>query len=151
MMIQSDSTLSIGVGLDTARYGHHVTFLRQDLQLATEPFGFIESREGYDQLREAFHELTHWSGHESRLDRKHEGGQHREQYAREELVAELGAAFLCADLGITNDPRQDHAQYLTGFLQVLRSDKRAIFTAASQAQKAVEYLQLTSQPKQVAA
>jgi len=58
MMIQSDSTLSIGVGLDTARYGHHVTFLRQDLQFATEPFGFCESREGYDQLREAFHQLT---------------------------------------------------------------------------------------------
>ena len=50
--------LSIGVGLDIARYGHHVTFLRQDLQLATKPFGFDESREGYDQLREAFHQLT---------------------------------------------------------------------------------------------
>jgi transposase len=58
MMIQSDSNLSIGVGLDTARYGHHVTFLRQDLQLASEPFGFVESREGYDQLREAFQQLT---------------------------------------------------------------------------------------------
>jgi len=57
MMIQSNATLSIGVGLDTARYGHHVTFLRQDLQLATEPFGFGESREGYDQLREAFRQL----------------------------------------------------------------------------------------------
>jgi transposase len=58
MMIQSNSTLSIGVGLDTARYGHHVTFLRHDLQLATEPFGFCESREGYNQLREAFQLLT---------------------------------------------------------------------------------------------
>ena len=58
MMIQSNSTLSIGVGLDTARYGHHVTFLRQDLQFATEPFGFVESREGYDQLREALQQLT---------------------------------------------------------------------------------------------
>jgi transposase len=58
MMIQSDSTLSIGVGLDTARYGHHVTFLKQDLQFATEPFGFCESQAGYAQLREAFHRLT---------------------------------------------------------------------------------------------
>jgi hypothetical protein len=58
MMVQSDSTLSIGVGLDTARYGHHVTFLKQDLQFATEPFGFCESQEGYAQLREAFHRLT---------------------------------------------------------------------------------------------
>ena len=58
MMIQSNSALSIGVGLDTARYGHHVTFLREDLQFATEPFGFCESQEGYDQLRKAFHQLT---------------------------------------------------------------------------------------------
>lgn len=58
MMIQSSATLSIGVGLDTARYGHHVTFLGHDLQPATEPFGFGESREGYDQLREAFQQLT---------------------------------------------------------------------------------------------
>ena len=57
-MIQSNATLSIGVGLDTARYGHHVTFLGQDLQFAAKPFGFCESREGYDQLREAFHQLA---------------------------------------------------------------------------------------------
>ena len=57
-MIQSNSAMSIGVGLDTARYGHHVTFLRQDLQLATEPFGFVESRDGYQQLRDAFCQLS---------------------------------------------------------------------------------------------
>lgn len=59
MMIQSNPTMrTIGVGLDTARYGHHVTFLRQDLQLAGEPFGFCESQEGYDQLRTAFDQLA---------------------------------------------------------------------------------------------
>ena len=57
-MIQSSSAMSIGVGLDTARYGHHVTFLRQDLQFATEPFGFRESRDGYEQLRDTFRQLS---------------------------------------------------------------------------------------------
>ena len=61
-------------------------------------------------------------------------------YAREELVAELGAAFLCADLGINLTPRQDHADYIGNWLQVLRNDKRAIFQAASYAQKAADYL-----------
>lgn len=58
MMIQSDPFMSIGVGLDTARYGHHVTFLRQDRQFAIEPFGFCESHEGYGQLRQAFKQLA---------------------------------------------------------------------------------------------
>jgi len=87
------------------------------------------------------HELTHWTKHERRLNR--EFGRKRfgdHAYAREELVAELGAAFLCADLGITPEPREDHAAYLSHWLQVLREDKRAIFSAAAHAQRAVEYL-----------
>jgi len=55
-------------------------------------------------------------------------------------VAELGAAFLCADLGITPEPREDHAAYLSHWLEVLREDKRAIFSAAAHAQRAVDYL-----------
>ena len=58
----------------------------------------------------------------------------------EELVAELGAAFLCAELGITVEPRADHAQYLTHWLNVLKADKRAVFTAASKASEASAYL-----------
>ena len=61
-------------------------------------------------------------------------------YAMEELVAEIGAAFLCADLGITPETRDDHAAYIASWLQVLKNDKRAIFTAASHAQKAADYL-----------
>jgi antirestriction protein ArdC len=61
-------------------------------------------------------------------------------YAMKELVAELGAAFLCADLGITDEPRADHAQYLDSWLQVLKADKKAIFTAASKASEAVAFL-----------
>jgi antirestriction protein ArdC len=58
----------------------------------------------------------------------------------EELVAELGAAFLCADLGIADQPRADHAQYLDHWLRVLKADKRAIFVAASKASAAVDIL-----------
>ena len=61
-------------------------------------------------------------------------------YAVEELVAELGAAFLCSDVGITQEPRTDHAQYIKHWLQVIKDDKKAIFTAASQASKASAWL-----------
>ena len=85
------------------------------------------------------HELIHWTGAPSRLDRP--GGKAAsDAYAREELVAEIGAAFLCADLGISPSVREDHASYLAHWLQILRTDTRAIFTAASAAQTAVDYL-----------
>lgn len=87
------------------------------------------------------HELTHWTRHASRLNR--EFGRKRwgdEGYATEELVAELASAFLCADLCITPEVREDHASYIASWLKVLKDDKRAIFTAASHASKAVDYL-----------
>ena len=87
------------------------------------------------------HELTHWTKHEKRLDR--EFGRKRwgdEGYAREELVAELGAAFLCADLALTPEPGTDHAAYIQSWLKVLRDDKRAIFSAAAHAQRAADFL-----------
>jgi antirestriction protein ArdC len=87
------------------------------------------------------HELTHWTKHQSRLDR--EFGRKKwgdEGYAREELVAELGAAFLCADLALTPEPRTDHAAYIQSWLKVLKDDKRAIFSAAAHAQRATDFL-----------
>jgi antirestriction protein ArdC len=87
------------------------------------------------------HELTHWTKHPSRLGR--EFGRKRfgdEGYAIEELVAELGSAFLCADLSITPEVREDHAAYIGHWLKVLKDDKRAIFSAASHASKAVDFL-----------
>lgn len=86
------------------------------------------------------HELTHWAGHPSRLNRDLSGRFGDRAYAVEELVAELGAAFLCADLGITNMPRLDHAQYVASWFLLMRDDKRAIFTAASKAAAAAEFL-----------
>jgi antirestriction protein ArdC len=86
------------------------------------------------------HELTHFSGASHRLNRQFGARFGDRAYAMEELVAELGAAFLCAALGIANEPRQDHAAYVASWLEVLDHDHKAIFMAASQAQKAVEYL-----------
>jgi antirestriction protein ArdC len=87
------------------------------------------------------HECIHWTKHKSRLDR--DLGRKRwgdEGYAAEELVAELGSAFLCADLGITPEVRDDHAAYIANWLKVLKDDKRAIFTAAAHAQRASDFL-----------
>ena len=86
------------------------------------------------------HELVHWTGHASRKNRKLLEGFGTHSYAFEELVAELGAAFCCAHLGISNEPRVDHAQYLNNWLQVLKNDRKAIFKAASLAREAAEYL-----------
>lgn len=86
------------------------------------------------------HEVIHWTGAKSRCDRDLKGRFGSEQYAAEELIAELGAAFLCSDLNLTSVPRPDHAAYIESWLKVLKSDKRAIFTAASKAQAAADWL-----------
>ncbi|GAB5373665.1 MAG: hypothetical protein AcusKO_01270 [Acuticoccus sp.] len=93
------------------------------------------------------HECTHWTNHKTRLDRdlgRKKWGD--SGYAMEELVAELGAAFLCADLGLTPEPREEHAAYIGDWLEVLKGDKRAIFHAASHAQKAADYLHSLQHP-----
>jgi antirestriction protein ArdC len=93
------------------------------------------------------HEVTHWTRHPSRLDR--DFGRKRfgdEGYAMEELVAELGSAFLSADLELTPEAREDHASYIASWIKVLRDDKRAIFTAASHAQRATDFLHGLQKP-----
>lgn len=109
------------------------------------PFESFRDREGY--YATLAHESTHWTRHPSRLNR--DMGRKKwgdAGYAMEELVAEIGSAFLCAELGLTPDIRDDHAAYIASWLQVLKDDKKAIFTAASQAQKAADYL-LNLQPQ----
>lgn len=86
------------------------------------------------------HELTHWTGAPARCARDLRNRFGTEAYAFEELIAELGSAFLCAELGVTPEVREDHASYLESWLKVLKQDKRAIFTAAAQAQRAADYL-----------
>ncbi|MFO0887917.1 MAG: zincin-like metallopeptidase domain-containing protein [Isosphaeraceae bacterium] len=86
------------------------------------------------------HELTHWTGSPARLARDLSGRFGSKCYAAEELVAELGAAFVCSGLELPLSPRGDNAPYIVSWLEVLKADKRAIFTAASKAQAAVDYL-----------
>lgn len=91
------------------------------------------------------HEVSHWSGAKHRLDRDLTGRFGSEGYGVEELVAELAASFLCADLGVAHDPRDNTAAYLASWLAVLNNDKKAIITAAAKAQAAADYL-TTLQP-----
>lgn len=96
----------------------------------------FESIEHYNATLD--HELVHWSGGKDRLDREFGKRFGDNAYAMEELVAEIGAAFLCAQQGI--EGKLQHADYVATWLKVLKADKRAIFTAASKAQKAAEFL-----------
>lgn len=103
------------------------------------PFEAFRDPESY--YATLIHELTHWTRHPSRLDR--DLGHKRwgdAGYAMEELVAELGAAFILADLDIASAPRAEHASYIHSWLKALNDDKRAIFAAAAHAQRAVDFL-----------
>lgn len=104
------------------------------------PFEAFKDRESY--YATILHELIHATSHKSRLDRSFNAKRFGDNgYAREELVAELGAAFLSADLGITPEIRADHAAYLAHWLKALKEDSRAIFSAAAHAQRAADFLQ----------
>lgn len=88
--------------------------------------------------RTAFHELSHWVGGRNRLDRDQTGAFGSKEYGREELVAEMAGAFVCAALGIV--PTVRHADYLGSWLDIIREDNRAIVRAASAASKAANFL-----------
>jgi antirestriction protein ArdC len=94
--------------------------------------------EQINYYRTCFHELGHWTGAKHRLPRDHSGRFGSHPHAREELVAEMTSAFVCAALGIT--PTVRHTDYLANWLQVLKEDNRAIFRAASQASKAADFI-----------
>lgn len=98
------------------------------------------------------HELSHYSGAECRLNREKGKRFADRAYAFEELIAELSAAFLCAELGIANDLRPDHAQYMAQYLTILKNDKKAIFAAAAAASAATDYiLAFSRKPQEEAA
>ena len=97
----------------------------------------------------AFHELTHWTGHKSRCDRSLQGRFGNPEYAFEELVAEMGAAFLCADHSIQGELR--HAGYINHWLKACREDNKAIFKAAALSQKAADYLKSVNLEQSIAA
>jgi antirestriction protein ArdC len=112
--------------------------VRREFRLA----GRIANASSYYNV--ALHELTHWSGHPARCNRDLSGRFGDSSYAVEELIAELGAAYLCAHCRIDGELR--HAGYIASWLKVLCGDKRAIFTAAAQAQRAADYVLKLAQP-----
>lgn len=119
--------------------GDQAYYAMQPDYVQMPPFECFEDPEAY--YATLAHECTHWTRHPTRLDR--DFGRKRwgdDGYAREELVAELGAAFLCADLGLELTPRPDHASYIDNWLKVMNDDRRFIFTAAAHAQRAADYL-----------
>jgi len=124
------SGIDVRIGGDRAFYAPAEDFVQ-----LPPPGAFFDAVNFYSV---ALHELTHATGHSARLDRQILNRFGGKDYAREELVAEMGSAFLCAALGI--EPTVRHADYLGAWLDVLREDNRAIFRAASAASKAADWL-----------
>ena len=132
-------------GADIRHGGNRAYYNIGSDHIQMPPFETFRDAESY--YATLAHETTHWTRHSSRLDR--EFGRKRfgdEGYAQEELVAELGSAFLSADLELTPEVRDDHTAYIESWLKVLKNDKRAIFTAAAHAQRAVDFLHGLQQP-----
>lgn len=138
------SRADIRHGGDSAYYSPALDYIQMP------PFDAFRDAQAY--YATLAHETTHWTKHTTRLDR--DFGRKRfgdDGYAREELVAELGAAFLCADLGLALEDRADHVAYIGHWLSILKDDKRAVFTAAAHAQRAADYLHGLARPAEAAA
>jgi antirestriction protein ArdC len=124
----------------TVRHGGTMAYYNVSQDFVQMP-AFEAFRDAESYYATLAHETTHWTRHKSRLDRNF--GRKRfgdEGYAMEELVAELGSAFLSADLDLTPELRGDHASYISSWIKVMKDDKRAIFTSASHAQRAADFL-----------
>ena len=133
----------------TIKHGGNRAYYAQELDyVQMPPFEAFRDAESY--YATLAHELTHWTKHAQRLNRdfgRKSWGD--EGYGREELVAELGSAFLCADLELHEEPCEENAAYIATWLEVLKKDNRAIFAAAAHAQRAADYLNQKSAAAQV--
>ena len=127
-----------GIGADL-RHGGNRAYYSVDGDYIQMP-SFAAFRENVSYYSTLAHEHTHWTAKDNRCDRQLGKRFGDNPYAAEELIAELGAAFTCAHLGLSTEPREDHAQYIASWLKVLRADSKAIFTAASRAQIATDWL-----------
>jgi antirestriction protein ArdC len=126
-------------GANVRHGGNRAFYSVSEDRIQMPPFETFRDAESY--YATLAHETVHWTRHESRLNR--DFGRKRwgdEGYAMEELVAELGSAFLSSDLALTPEVQPDHAAYIASWIKVLKQDKRAIFTAAAQAQRAADFL-----------
>lgn len=128
----------------TIRHGGNRAYYAQELDyIQLPPFECFRDAEAYYST--LAHEMTHLTKHPARLARDFGRKQWGDEgYAQEELVAELGAAFLCADLELATEPREDNASYIAHWLEILRNDSRFIFNAAAHAQRAADYLRAFS-------
>jgi len=102
------------------------------------PFEAFRDEESY--YATLAHETVHWSGANARLNRDLTGRFGSHDYSMEEIIAEVGSAMVCADISLTPEVRADHAHYISNWLEVLKGDKRAIFTAAAHAERAAAFL-----------
>jgi len=126
------------IGADIRHGGARACYVPSLDQIRMPPFEAFRDPVAY--YATLAHEATHLTGHTSRCARDLRGRFGEEAYAAEELIAELGAAFVCADLALAPEPRPDHAAYVASWLKVLRNDKRTIFTAAAKAQAAADWM-----------
>jgi len=134
----------------TIKYGGNRAYYAQELDYVQMP-DFIAFRDAEMFYGTLAHELVHRTKHPSRLNRdlgrKSWGDA---GYAAEELVAELGSAFVCADLNLHQEPREENAAYIANWVEVLKQDSRAIFSAAAHAQRAADYLNAKAASKEAA-
>jgi antirestriction protein ArdC len=136
--IEHADTFFSAIGADLRHGGNRAYYALDTDHIQMPEFGaFIDNTSYYSTLA---HEHTHWTAKAGRCDRQLGKRFGDSAYAAEELIAELGAAFTCAHLGLSTEPREDHAQYLASWLKVLKADSRAIFTAASKAQHATDWM-----------
>jgi len=124
----------------TINHGGNRAYYSQSLDCVQMP-EFVAFKDAESYYATLAHEITHWTKHPARLardlGRKSWGDA---GYAAEELVAELGSAFICADLNLHQEPREENAAYIESWLKVLKNDSRSIFSAAAHAQRAADYL-----------
>ncbi len=136
--IESAEVFFRSLGAEVRHGGNQAYYSPAFDHIQMPPFqAFRESVSYYSTLA---HEFTHWTAPTARCNRQLGKRFGDNAYAAEELIAELGAAFTCAHVGLSTEPRTDHAQYLASWLKVLKADTRAIFTAASKAQQACDWL-----------
>ncbi len=143
--IEAAEAFFAGIPAEVRHGGNRAFYSLTDDRIQLPPFEAFHDPESYYATRG--HETIHWTRQETRLDRSFGRKTWGDAgYAREELVAELGAAFLAADLGIAIDPRPDHAAYIGSWIEVLQNDRRAIVQAAAHAERAVAFLHQTANP-----
>lgn len=137
-IIKRGEAFMSGTGANIRHDGGKAFYSPSRDMIVLPPLQNFDNSESYYST--AFHELTHWTGHKDRLDRKFGASHGNPDYAAEELVAETGAALLSVSLGLAPEPRADHAKYLNNWLAALHNDKRFVFAAFSKAQRAVDYM-----------